>query len=1560
MLKFKTQGLNLILLLFLSLSAFGQDILTRFEGLVHPTTGDLNWSRPIVNIKSENGRTYPISINYNAEIKTNQPASWVGLGWGLEVGEISRSINGFPDDHKDFEQVETTYKSSGNEVESTFGWGPMYFENYSNGTDHTQDVIFSHFKRGANPALTPSFDNFYLSSGINSGSFKLENYQRLSNDITFKAYESEGTTFTPEAPGLANNFNFNCFQLENDPLRNTYIIYYTNNQIVAMDQNSQTGFVEYYDENGVAFDRSGLPGNGEEIGAFTVVNTDGTKMHYSLPVYQKNFKSISLDISQNGNLVNSGGETRVLEMSTDVVVAWKLTAITGQDFAHVSGSSNSDIMNNRRIDPEDKGYWLKFYYGKWFDTKSKTPEYDFINNQGVQENFNEQFPMEMKATVTIHEKENYYIDKIESDREVLVFFKSFRDDEFSQSTDQNVTKKIPALKISRIVKYYKQGLNLTKNNSVPTPVNFINLNLNIYSTFKDGLYFENDFSATFNSYVLGGVSFLYDYSLQPYYYKNIQNYSTTHNNLGNKINLPNYSGEDIFNVPSISGFQNSEGKLTLTNIQNHEAENLIMFDDFEFSYSSANRNPNYGANDFNMTGNYKIMNNRRSLRNENNLTENSIPDYWKLKKIKTPDGIIVEFLYELDQYSKSFTGFNGREIIVPIKDLVIRPNSWHVFGINDLAFEITMYNATDKALITSKPNRSIKFVADGVIGCQYVPYVFDLVGAVSYGENGAIESSNYSRAINSDPLKLSLGLEPRGRVTGVDQSDCLHGLDVNISAPFEHGYFIIRDENYFPGTHRVKKIKVFEDDQSSQYFSLNFSYSDGYATTNQTGISLINGVVNYGNRNTSLNSLPFNVIYSEFEMVKTGLNNQNFYRKKQIHKIVHPFATKSSASNVKDGKCYIPPNLMNASVRSLWSFMNSDDYVSGEGLPDLVESGVNYYIKNGLIGIGNNLTQNDFDNWEIIDAFIRPGTMRDFGIVRIDGNHEAIYCPGEVGLACGIDYMNNNTTNVTGSLAHHYPIYTSNLGNDRTLKFELIDLSQQLGRVEKMQIFDGKNNLVSEVDYEYQTLATVENQYKAHVEISSISETTYETSTKKYYYYPIRKLLFTKGLRHEEEIKEMCLRTGMPKRVLFSDPTYGVTMKENEYLYDHSTFPNANKIAQTGIGYFENPTDVWPWNVHRVSWLPNKTYDTEILNISGSPNTIGLVSVTRTRVFGNQLGHKLHSGTSDLDELTASSLTSQYDGLIVRKYSPTFYTNEIINEVVAFFEPSVGQSVLTHNNAILNSSQNTMLNLKGNVLENLEQVSGVYSSNRFYKNGYWPLVKASNCRYGSFTASGFEDSETGSTFFEGDVEGASNKYSPESNDIGKAHTGDYVIRLNNASNPFVFKSNTEGNHSGVLESGRTYLTSIWVNNAQISGAPTLSVNLKGTMDGNAFNQTWTRSVNHIDNRVIGDWTLIEIEFAIPELYSSIFSFNEAGTPGLAIYITGLGTNYSYLDDFRFHPIEMPLNVQIWDKKYSRISYQLDGLNQFLKFEYDPAGRVVRKIRESIHGIYTVEEITFND
>jgi hypothetical protein len=63
------------------------------SNMVDLFTGDFSYNIPLLDVGG-----YPVNIHYTGGISMDQEASWVGLGWNINPGTISRSMRGIPDD----------------------------------------------------------------------------------------------------------------------------------------------------------------------------------------------------------------------------------------------------------------------------------------------------------------------------------------------------------------------------------------------------------------------------------------------------------------------------------------------------------------------------------------------------------------------------------------------------------------------------------------------------------------------------------------------------------------------------------------------------------------------------------------------------------------------------------------------------------------------------------------------------------------------------------------------------------------------------------------------------------------------------------------------------------------------------------------------------------------------------------------------------------------------------------------------------------------------------------------------------------------------------------------------------------------------------------------------------------------------------------------------------------------------------------------------------------------------------------------------------------------------
>lgn len=125
-------------------------------------SGDFTYNIPLFELPGPHGG-YPFNMAYHAGIGMDQEASWVGLGWNLNPGAISRNMRGLPDDFKG-DKIEKEEKMKDNFTLTTGVSAPSIevagynFLKTLKALNMSLDVTFNNYKGvGANLALGTSF-----------------------------------------------------------------------------------------------------------------------------------------------------------------------------------------------------------------------------------------------------------------------------------------------------------------------------------------------------------------------------------------------------------------------------------------------------------------------------------------------------------------------------------------------------------------------------------------------------------------------------------------------------------------------------------------------------------------------------------------------------------------------------------------------------------------------------------------------------------------------------------------------------------------------------------------------------------------------------------------------------------------------------------------------------------------------------------------------------------------------------------------------------------------------------------------------------------------------------------------------------------------------------------------------------------------------------------------------------------------------------------------------------------------------------------------------------------
>lgn len=162
--------------------------------MVNLSSGDFNYNIPIMDVGG-----YPINLAYNSGVTTDQEATWVGLGWNLNVGQINRSVRGLPDD---FDGDKMTYENNiKNNVTvganfglgfSAFGFGEKVKKKIKANVDIS--VQYNNYEGITfKPSFGPSFDvNDKIKVGFNTQLSSTEGVS-VSADVSYKNKKFDGS-----------------------------------------------------------------------------------------------------------------------------------------------------------------------------------------------------------------------------------------------------------------------------------------------------------------------------------------------------------------------------------------------------------------------------------------------------------------------------------------------------------------------------------------------------------------------------------------------------------------------------------------------------------------------------------------------------------------------------------------------------------------------------------------------------------------------------------------------------------------------------------------------------------------------------------------------------------------------------------------------------------------------------------------------------------------------------------------------------------------------------------------------------------------------------------------------------------------------------------------------------------------------------------------------------------------------------------------------------------------------------------------------------------------------
>lgn len=163
--------------------------------MVNLSTGDFNYNIPIMDVGG-----YPLNLAYDSGVTMDQEASWVGLGWNLNVGQINRQVRGIPDD---FKGDKMTYEKNLKDHVTVGINAELDAQIFGVERDEKTKIITDDFG-GISMGLGIKYSNYHGISFTPSYGLSFELTDNISVGMDVQTSATDGVTIAPSVNAKAN------------------------------------------------------------------------------------------------------------------------------------------------------------------------------------------------------------------------------------------------------------------------------------------------------------------------------------------------------------------------------------------------------------------------------------------------------------------------------------------------------------------------------------------------------------------------------------------------------------------------------------------------------------------------------------------------------------------------------------------------------------------------------------------------------------------------------------------------------------------------------------------------------------------------------------------------------------------------------------------------------------------------------------------------------------------------------------------------------------------------------------------------------------------------------------------------------------------------------------------------------------------------------------------------------------------------------------------------------------------------------------------------------------
>ncbi len=150
------------------------------SNMVDLFTGDFSYNIPLMDVGG-----YPINIHYTGGISMDQEASWVGLGWNVNPGTVSRTMRGLPDDFDGTDSIVRTQHVKPNKTAGVTVGGDFELFGLPLNVGASLGVFKNNYNGwGIETGINASINSAAKGAGQLSGSLSLTNNSQTGLNVS--------------------------------------------------------------------------------------------------------------------------------------------------------------------------------------------------------------------------------------------------------------------------------------------------------------------------------------------------------------------------------------------------------------------------------------------------------------------------------------------------------------------------------------------------------------------------------------------------------------------------------------------------------------------------------------------------------------------------------------------------------------------------------------------------------------------------------------------------------------------------------------------------------------------------------------------------------------------------------------------------------------------------------------------------------------------------------------------------------------------------------------------------------------------------------------------------------------------------------------------------------------------------------------------------------------------------------------------------------------------------------------------------------------------------------